>query len=109
MDLTIVPVIIQASQTSISYLQSRGLSPRARNTREQLISAVWRVVDQDAEGPPIVPCGGIVGGGHYINTEVLTCEETIVWITAGSIVFEQIKLLHIKFDEVFLANYFGVR
>ena len=66
---------MQPNQALIIYLESRGLSPRATNTRAQLISAVERVVSQSDGGPPILPCADIVGAGHYVTLELLTCNE----------------------------------
>ena len=50
-----VPVTMQPNQALIIYLESRDLSPRATNTRAQLISAVERVVSQGDRSPPILP------------------------------------------------------
>jgi hypothetical protein len=108
LDFDAVPIRMQPTQTLISYLESRGLSPRPSNTRDQLISAVDRVSSQGAQGPPILPCSDITGGGHYVNLEVLTCEEPIIWETVGDVVQEEVQKLKIAFDEAFLDRHFGV-
>ena len=69
---------MQPSQGLVTYLESRGLSPRASNTREQLISAVERVASQGERGPPILPSSDVSGSGHYINLEGLTCNEPLI-------------------------------
>ena len=108
LDFEAVPIAMQPTQTLISYLESRGLSPRSSNTRDQLISAVDRVSRQGIEGPPILPCSDVTGGGHYVNLEVLTCEEPITWETVGEIVQEEVQHLKVEFNEAFLDKHFGV-
>ena len=98
---------MQPTPTLITFLECRGLSLRASNTRTQLISAVERVVSQGARGPPILPCADIVGAGHYLNLEVLTCDEPIIWETRSHIVFQQIREFTIKFSEEFIDQHLG--
>ena len=107
LDFDIVPVGMQPTQTLITYLECRGLSPRASNTRAQLVSAVERVRSQGANGPAILPCTDVVGGGHYVNLEVLTCDEPIVWEANGDMIFKQIKDMRTRFDEQFIDLHFG--
>ena len=99
---------MQPTPTLITFLECRGLSLRASNTRTQLISAVERVVSQGARGPPILPCADIVGAGHYLNLEVLTCDEPIIWEASSQIVFQQVRDLRTKFNEDFIDQHFGV-
>ena len=108
LDFNAVPVPMQPNQALIIYLESRGLSPRATNTRAQLISAVERVVSQGDGGPPILPCADIVGAGHYVNLEVLTCNEPIIWVEEGPVVLQLVQDLRMALDETFLKEYFGV-
>ena len=63
---------------------------------------------QGARGPAILPCADIVGGGHYVNLEVLTCEEPIIWEIISEVVFKQVRVLRVKFNEEFTNLYFGV-
>ena len=67
LDFDKVPIVLQPTPTLISFLECRGLSPRASNTRAQLVSAVERVVSRGDQGPAILPCADIVGGGHYLK------------------------------------------
>ena len=108
LDFGKVPVRMQPTLTLISFLECRGLSPRPSSTRAQLISSVDRVVSQGARGPAILPCADIVGGGHYVNLEVLTCDEPIIWETHSDIVFQQVRELRVKFNEAFTNLHFGV-
>lgn len=108
LDFEAVPILMQPSQALVTYLESRGLSPRASNTREQLISAVERVASQGERGPPILPSTDVTGSGHYINLEVLTCNEPLIWEINGEIILNQVQKLRTKLDEAFIDNYFGV-
>lgn len=99
---------MQPTQTLISYLECRGLSPRASNTRDQLISAVERIVSQGEDGPAMLPCTDVSGSGHYLNLEVLTCDEPLIWETKGDAVQKYVRNLTIRFDEAFIDSYFGV-
>jgi 5'-3' exonuclease len=107
LDFEKVPISMQPTVTLISYLECRGLSPRSSNTRSQLISAVERVVSQGERGPAILPCSDIVGGGHYVNLEVLTCNEPIIWEVNGNTIFGQIKNLTTSFNEAFINQHFS--
>ena len=102
-----VPIQIHTTSALICYLECRGLSPRASNTREQLNSAVERVVSQGVLGAPIIPLASSEGGGHYINLEVLTCNDPILWEIDSAVVFDQIRDLTTVFDENFIEQYFG--
>jgi hypothetical protein len=84
LDFALVPVPMQPTPALIIFLECRGLSPRTTNTRVQLISAVERVVSQGQGGPAILPVTDIVGSGHYVNQEVLTCNEPILWLEDGA-------------------------
>ena len=108
LDFVQVPIIMQPTQALVSYLESRGLSPRASNSRDQLISAVERVASQGEQGPAILPCTDVTGGGHYVNLEVLTCNEPIIWEIHGDTVLKQVRELRVRFDEAFMDVYFGV-
>ena len=102
-----VPINMQTTSALICYLECRGLSPRASNTRDQLNSAVERIVSQGDSSAPIIPLASSEGGGHYINLEVLTCSEPIVWETDSAVVFDSVRNLTTVFDEKFITEYFG--
>ena len=108
LDFDIVPIPMQPNSALIIFLECRGLSPRATNTREQLISAVERVVSQGLGGPAVLPCTDIVGSGHYVNLEVLTCNEAILWLEDGAEQLSLIKQLRVRFNGEFINKYFGV-
>ena len=108
LDFNIVSVHMQPTRALICYLESRGLSPRSTNTRQQIDSAVLRVVSQGVRGPAIIPSTVNQDSGHYINLEVLTCGEPIVWITSSEEVFCAVRGLRTKFDDSFVDNYFGM-
>ena len=108
LDFEIVPVSMQPTQALVVFLECRGLSPRASNTRAQLVSAVERVVSQGSGGPAILPCTDIAGSGHYVNLEVLTCNEPILWLEDGADQLRLIQQLRTPLDEEFLKEYFGV-
>ena len=107
LDFDKVSVHMQPTRALICYLESRGLSPRATNTRQQIDSAVLRVISQSARGPAIIPSTANQDSGHYGNLEVLTCGEPIEWVTASEEVFCAVRGLRIKFDDVFIDTYFG--
>ena len=102
-----VPIHMQTTSALICYLKCRGLSPRASNTRDQLNSAVERIVSQGESSAPIIPLASSEGGGHYINLEVLTCSEPILWEADSSIVFNHVRNLTTVFDEKFITENFG--
>ena len=102
-----VPIHMQTTTALICFLECRGLSPRASNTRDQLNSAVERVLSQGTSSAPIIPLTSSEGGGHYINLEVLTCNDPILWEINSATVFGQVRNLTTAFDEDFILRYFG--
>ena len=58
-------------------------------------------------GAPIIPLASSEGGGHYINLEVLTCNDPILWEIDSAVVFGQVRALSTVFDENFIEQYFG--
>lgn len=72
LDFDKVSVHMQPTRALICYLESRGLSPRSTNTRQQIDSAVLRVVSQGALGPAIIPSTASHDSGHYVNAEYVS-------------------------------------
>ena len=50
----------------------------------------------------------IVGAGHYVTLEVLTCNEPIIWVEEGPVVLQLVQDLRVVLDKTFLKEYFGV-
>ena len=103
-----VPVPMQSTRALICYLECRGLSPRASNTRLQNNSAVERVISQGTRAPAVIPSTNDEAAGHYVNLEVLTCGETLIWLNASHEVFQLLRNLTVKFNDTFIDEHFGV-
>lgn len=108
LNFAVVPVQMQQTRALISFLEARGLSPRPSNTRQQIDSAVLRVINQGTNGPAIAPSTLNEDSGHYVNLEVLTCGEPIICNNRSEHVFKAIQELRTEFDDTFIDNHFGI-
>jgi hypothetical protein len=108
LDFDVVPVQMQQTRALICFLEVRGLSPRPSNTCQQIDSSVQRVINQGTNSPAIIPSTSNEDSGHYVNLEVLTCGEPIIWNNASEDVFKAVRELRVEFDDTFIDNFFGI-
>jgi hypothetical protein len=66
------------------------------------------VINQGANGPAIIPSTLNEDSGHYVNLEVLTCGEPIIWNNRSEDVFKAVRQLRVEFDDTFIDHHFGI-